>query len=82
MEKEVVEIYKELDKETKSKVEKLREETEVRLHEVAEEHQELVIKFAGELTDEEFTVLMKSSDLDTMDKMLILTVYNACQRDK
>ena len=75
MERNVVEIYKGIDKETLAKVAKVKEETSAKLHEIAEEHHETMIKFAGGLSDEEFTALMKSEELDTADKVLVLTAY-------
>lgn len=93
MERSVVKIYKGMDKETTDKVkkvkeetmakiEKIKEETSAILHEISEEYHDTICKFAGGLSDEEFTALMKSENLGTTDKMLILTAYNECLLDK
>lgn len=81
MERNVVEIYKSIDVEMEAKVKEVKERTCARLHELAEEHQETIAKFAESLTDEEFVTIMKSDEIDLMDKEMIVVCY-ACRDNK
>lgn len=77
MERNVVEIFKQIEEEQLSKAEALKKEFDAKMHEVAEEHQQKVTELVEGLTDEEFVTLVKSDDLSMADKTIVTIIYSS-----
>lgn len=82
MERNVVEIFKGIEEEQFKKADAVREEYETKIHEIAEEHNDMMFKFAESLTDDEFAGLMKSNDIEPMEKLMITAAYAGCHENK